>query len=87
MFCPHCRLDLKVPNRAFHNANSYSSVVRVTTECCFNVVEIIPVRSYTLRASGLAEDDWGVPIGIEGQAAYFRLDQQIGETVSKGVVK
>lgn len=76
MKCPYCNKQMKVPNRAWHNADSYSHSVRVTTECCGNIVLITPVRSYEVCPyTGQATvDDWGVPVGPESIAVYKKLN-------------
>ena len=74
VICPHCNSDLKVPNRAWFNAEQYSKSVNVTTECCFNIVEITQQRSYTVKASSCDVDDWSVPVGDLGREAYAKLD-------------
>lgn len=73
MKCPHCKKELSVPNRAWHNADTYSQRCRVTTECCGNLVIITHVRSYTVAPEQGTEDDWGVPVGEASREVYARL--------------
>ncbi len=77
--CPHCNKPLKIPNRAYHNADNYNQICHVTTECCYKMIKIIPTRSYriTVDDTNKEEDDWGVPIGAEGKACYQALDDLI----------
>lgn len=82
MKCPHCGKTLLYPNRAWHNAVSYQQTVRVTTECCFQIVSLTPVYSVKIEvAEGTdhgdgPEDDWGVPVGKKGKLAYIELDKR-----------
>jgi hypothetical protein len=74
--CPNCKSRMKVPIRAWYNADSYSDGVRVTTECCFKIVRIRPIRSYQVEIANGVDwgdgpvDDWDVPEGDAGRKAY-----------------
>jgi hypothetical protein len=87
MQCPHCKNQLKVPVRAYNNANSYSKACNVTTECCFNTVKIIPHRSFEVVPLEEKEDDWGVPVGEEGRKVYQKLDESIKEESNKIAIR
>lgn len=81
MKCPNCEKKLVVPNRAFHNAEAYGEDVKVTTECCFTIVRIIPITTFKVeRAIGNdwggafgPVDDWEVPEGEEAKRIYKEL--------------
>ncbi len=62
MKCPHCNEELKVPERAFRNADTYSRSVRVATECCYKLVRLTPQRAWSVSTEVIDadEDDWGV---------------------------
>jgi hypothetical protein len=83
--CPHCHKPLKVPNRAFHNADAYNQTCHVTTECCYKMIKIVPRRSYSISVddTNKEEDDWGVPTGEAGKHAYQALDEKITQECSK----
>jgi hypothetical protein len=85
MICPQCNQELKMPNRGVNNALAYNNIQRVTTECCYKIIKITPIRSYTIEADAATCDDWGVPIGEEGKKAYEELDQDIQKQFEKRI--
>ena len=63
MKCPHCNKELKVDHVAFYNAETYRKTVTATTKCCYKLVNIAPITSFSVfkNTSGHLEDDWGNP--------------------------
>ena len=64
MECPHCKKELKVLNRCYVFAEIYDKSVSARTECCHNLVRIIPRLKFEVvkENSKKTEDDWGMPI-------------------------
>lgn len=63
MKCPVCKKELKIPERAYRNTDTYGESCVVTTECCKTLINLCPRREWdAYRYSGSEiEDDWGVP--------------------------
>jgi hypothetical protein len=63
MICPHCKKDIKIPDRAYHNVEAYRDPVLVTTECCGQIINLWSHTSFYASAyDGKSEEDsWGVP--------------------------
>jgi hypothetical protein len=60
--CPYCNKEADIPPYAYGNADKYHNSVYVTTECCGNIVLLVPYRTYSIHTTeGKEEDDWGQP--------------------------
>ena len=61
MKCPHCYNDIKLPERAYKNADSYNNPCVVRTECCLSLIRLTPIRTYAVtQYEGTDKtDDWG----------------------------
>lgn len=57
MKCPHCRKELKYPQRAYYNVTTYHRRALVTTECCFKVVALEVEYKVTAANDEAVEDE------------------------------
>lgn len=63
MKCPHCKQELTLPNRAWHNVENYIPRTALTiTECCGKIIRLTGRVEFTAIASYEKEDDWGFEI-------------------------
>lgn len=63
MECPYCGKQVRFSRDVYAYTEAYSSSSRCVTECCGEIVLVIPQMSWVLRkdSSKDPEDDWGVP--------------------------
>jgi len=92
MKCPYCQQDIQLPDYARHNINAYEKALLVTTKCCYQIVKLIPIRSFKVEKSrgengdNGPEDDWGVPEGEDGRLTYEKQEEgyrRMGEEAIK----
>ena len=64
MLCPHCKKELRVLDRCYLNAETYHQTVYARTECCLNMVIIIPKMTFGIMPykGDRREDDWGLEL-------------------------
>ena len=64
MECPYCEKELNVLRRCYVFSENYHKSVSARTECCHNLVRIIPRLKFEVvkEVSKKTEDDWGMPI-------------------------
>lgn len=62
MKCPNCGSELRYPEYAWHNMDSYGKAVTVATLCCGVAVRLIPrMEVEAVATKGITEDDWSNP--------------------------
>lgn len=64
MECPNCNKEIKIPNRAYLNLESYNvgGSILVATECCQSAVTLKMNVSYSILpyVGEQKEDGWGI---------------------------
>jgi len=56
---PNCQRDVKIPNRAYFNADNYGQSCKTIVECCGGIINMRPIRTYKLSTAEDMVDDWG----------------------------
>lgn len=83
MKCPYCQQDIQLPMYAWLNGIDHANESRVTTQCCYQIIKLIPIRSFRVEKSqgengdNGPEDDWGVPEGELGKITYQKQEEAI----------
>lgn len=67
--CPHCFKPMKMENRVEFNVDQYGKSAIGHTACCGKGVRVSRANrlNYTAYKGPATEDDWGVPIKVDGQ--------------------
>lgn len=63
MKCPQCGGELKYPDYAYNNMDTYGKPCTVRANCCGKAVRLIPrMMVEAVTARGMSKDDWGNPV-------------------------
>ena len=66
--CPHCKEELQIPDRVYHNCEAYGGTNRSVTNCCGKLVNVRPIVKFGITSVLECElnddeddtDSWGI---------------------------